>query len=185
MPNWVYNNINITGEPKDIDAFIAKATAPHTTRYEPLLDPTEPTEQVVEQFSFWNFIRPDEDKLDLYFETNGSRKDPLTGEYIRTGQSEYNWYNWNIANWGCKWDAREAELDITDYDNGKKNVAIRFDTAWDRPENIFIAMSEQHPELEFFFEWEEEQGWGGKAQGSEGEFMTLEEWDIPEYEAVG
>jgi hypothetical protein len=181
MPNWVYNNLSITGTKADIDAFVAKATTPHTTRYEPFLS-DEPSEQLREDFSFWNFIRPDEDKLDLYFETNGSHKDPETGEMIRTGDNEYNWYNWNIRNWGCKWDARETELEVDELSDGRANLRIKFDTAWDKPDPVFYAMVEQHPELEFDFHWEEEQGWGGEASGINGEYRLYNEWDIPEYE---
>jgi len=184
MPNWVYNTVEIKGTTEDVAAFMKKATKPYTTNYTPW-DSEEPSEQVRDEFSFWNFIRPEEDKLDLYFETNGSRPDPENpGQHIRTGQTEYNWYNWNIANWGCKWDCGDVDID----DSNPENVVVRFNTAWDRPEPVFIVMTEQHPELQFAFEWEEEQGWGGKAEGSNGEFTTLQEWDIPnsheEYKAL-
>jgi hypothetical protein len=185
MPNWVYNHIDINGTPGDIEAFITKAAKPYKTYYKPWNE-QEPKEQLIEEFSFWNFIAPDQDNLELYFETSGSKPDPTspTG-YIRTGDTPYNWYNWNINNWGTKWDACEVSQErLTD-----TNLSIRFDTAWDKPDPIFMAMTEQHPELTFDFSWEEEQGWGGEAQGYEGEYSVRNEWDIPnsheDYVALG
>lgn len=175
MPNWVYNTIDVKGTAENVAAFMAKATKPHTTNYKPW-DSDEPVEQTVEEFSFWNFIAPDPEHLDEYFETNGSRPDPENpGQHIRTGQTPYNWYNWNINNWGTKWDAGNVVID----DTNKERVSISFETAWDRPEPVFFAMADQHPELTFEIEWEEEQGWGGIAQGYDGELRTIREWDIP------
>ena len=40
-------------------------------------------------------------------------------------------------------------------------------------------MVEQHPELTFYFECEEEQGWGAEYEGKEGKLSLVKEWDIP------
>jgi hypothetical protein len=168
MPNWVYNSIGVSGNSQDLQGFMGKATKPRPWR------DSEPDE---ERFSFWNFISPDPTKLDLYFETNGWSKDMTTGETIQTGNNEFNWYNWNINNWGCKWDASEIEIDYDEDDT--RFISIRFSTPWGMPEPVFRAMAEQHPELAFDFEWEEEQGWGGNSQGVAGVYMPLGHYDIP------
>lgn len=176
MPNWVYNTILVNGKPEDVQAFVEKATTPYKTYFTPW-NKDVPTEETVEGFSFWNFIRPDEDKLDLYFETNGLRPDPENpGKFIKTGDSADNWYSWNSANWGCKWDAIRSDVD---YDNSKPQAVINFETPWCPPEAAFVAMADQHPELIFSFEWEEEQGWGGQANASDGFYEIDFEWDAP------
>jgi hypothetical protein len=163
MPNWVYNTIVIEGKEADIKKFLDKA---------------QRTTNGVHNFSFWNFVTPPLDHLDEYYETNGWTKDPNTGETIHTGNTEFNWYNWNINNWGTKWNACEVSVEFIE-----KNLLIQFSTAWGQPDPVFVAMTEQHPELSFDFEWEEEQGWGGKALGESGIYTNTESWDIPESHA--
>lgn len=49
-----------------------------------------------------------------------------------------NWYNWNIQNWGTKWDAYNSyismESDLLD---------ISFETAWSPPTEWFYSLVEQ------------------------------------------
>ena len=125
-------------------------------------------------FSFWNFIKPPKKAIDSgeYFGKNG-----FSGG-VHYGNTEYNWYNWNNANWDTKWDC--GEVSIEEYDD---SVSINFNTAWADPRPVFIAMTEQYPNLSFYFEWEEEQGWGGEATGNKGVFEIDREWGIPESHA--
>jgi len=51
------------------------------------------------------------------------------------------WYEWNIANWGTKWNAYETEK--------KDEDTISFDTAWSMPEPVMLKLSEMFPEIEF------------------------------------
>lgn len=39
-----------------------------------------------------------------------------------------DWYNWNISNWGTKWDTFESYSDITEGE-----IRINFSTAWSPP----------------------------------------------------
>ena len=41
-----------------------------------------------------------------------------------------DWYNWNIANWGTKWDVGGEDSDAQDFDGG---VILTFDSAWAPP----------------------------------------------------
>jgi hypothetical protein len=54
-----------------------------------------------------------------------------------------NWYDWNIENWGTKWNA----LSI----NKKTKFQIEFETAWSHPEPIVIKIAEMFPDL--IIEW--------------------------------
>lgn len=90
-----------------------------------------------------------------------------------------DWYNWNIANWGTKWDAYDVQLDRQD-DN---YLAIHFSSAWSPPEPVVHAMQEQHPELAISMEFDES---GMMFRGSietDGSVYT-EEYDESELEEV-
>jgi len=175
MPNWVHNSIYVYGEKKQLTEFLEKSTQPYETDFEPMFEETRPQKHT--GFSFWNFIAPPANKLNEYFAKNGSHRDEVTGEIVRTGDTTFNWYNWNNANWDTKWDACDAECDL---DEDGTQLFITFNTAWSYPEPVFIKMCEQYPKLQFEFAWEEEQGWGGHALGQHGEYMILDQYDIPE-----
>jgi hypothetical protein len=146
-----------------------------------------------EPFSFWNFIEP-EDKEAYWGSEHGkkpegyedwSMEQKLAHDLKFSGNG---WYDWNCREWGTKWDACEVNVDEPFLDgSGNASVSISFDTAWGIPEPVFKAMVQQHPELSFDFDSEEEQGWGAKytssdgdAEGEERSLILTEEWDIPD-----
>ena len=63
----------------------------------------------------------------------------------RPADEEENWYNWNIGNWGTKWDVSPEQVDIEDDDDGMSTVSTNFDSAWAPP----IAIAEHLHELGF------------------------------------
>lgn len=50
------------------------------------------------------------------------------------------WYEWNVANWGTKWNG---------YDSQVSDGLVRFDTAWSHPEPVIRALSLKHPDETF------------------------------------
>lgn len=180
MPNWVFNTVSITGKEEDLKKFVEKAKKPHNTYWEDWK-----TKEIKEEIddrviSFWNFIKPENEQL--YFGASDYKPegyDQLTdAEKMALSMSfkSDGWYDWNIRNWGTKWDTSDPYLE----DNSKKGeVQYQFSTAWSPAEGAYRAMVEQHPELEFDFHCEEEQGWGVKYAGESGELVVVEEWDIP------
>ena len=176
MPNWVYNSMNVAGKTSDIKEFIEKAKKPRPDGFEK--DEIAYVEN--DGLSFFNFVAPPVEAIESgeYFGTNGY----VNGEAV--GKTEFNWYEWNIANWGVKWDAGSVSAG-THIDETKPTNAISysFETAWGIPEPVFQAMITQHPNLEFDFSCEEEQGWGAEFESSEGSLVTTKEWGIPESHA--
>jgi hypothetical protein len=66
---------------------------------------------------------------------------------VNSSSPEHNWYNWNIANWGTKWDAYETILP-----DGQEPIDIAlvsFNTAWGPPIDFFLAWSIKYPDFEF------------------------------------
>lgn len=58
------------------------------------------------------------------------------------------WYNWNVANWGTKWNCSEVWHDRTDNgDVEEGRTAYSFDTAWSPAEPVVLALSAMFPKL--------------------------------------
>lgn len=62
------------------------------------------------------------------------------------------WYEWSIRNWGTKWNA--YGYDDTDF-HPKENV-LEFKTAWDSVPEIMQVLSEKYPDVEFTYEYADE-----------------------------
>lgn len=58
---------------------------------------------------------------------------------------EENWYNWNLKNWGTKWDASPECFDVTEIknENGMYSFAISLQTAWSPPLAFVITLCKQ------------------------------------------
>lgn len=122
MPNWCYNNLDITATTDE-----QKAVLEQVSKAEPaegfigmflplpeiLKDTTSPTPQDIDEVQQQAMI-------------------------AQTGYD--NWYDWQVANWGTKWD---PELIDCDFDG--ETLSVSFDSAWSPP----IA----------FYEWLVEQGY--------------------------
>ena len=161
MPNWVSNSVRVTGSKEELQRFAEQAGK----SYESFGGVRE------EHISFWNFVRPEEEILEEYF---GNERQGLSLEE-RLQYKTNHWYDWNIRNWGCKWDASDVYFE--DWDG---ELAYDFETPWSFPYEAIRAMVAQYPTLTFTVRFLEEQGWGGEAYGANGVFGITDEWDIPD-----
>jgi hypothetical protein len=175
MPNWAYNEIIFTGDPEKVEALKKQVGATIQVPGVEYVRNEDGTYPVGEDgnmvlrdtvfsdenpvFSFWNIVRP------------------TTPEELETYKNQ-GWYDWNIANWGTKWDVAGKDVDVRDDSPGHWH--IYFDTAWSPPHEALVALSEQHPEVEIRNEWCEEQGFGAHQVYSEGTHWVDKEWNIPE-----
>lgn len=200
MPNWVFNTLTVSGESDKVDAVKAQLNQPYELKHWNFLK--EPEEQVVELIenpivSFWNIKRPEDGILDEYFGKHPKVRsevpvsDPNWWADVEAKRKISNhWYDWNITNWGCKWDANHAEIvEEEDYNAEQKFIAYRFDTAWSPPLEAIEELAHQYPELYIEIEFEEEQGWGGSVAWKDSNIVDQEQWDIPtshqDYESRG
>lgn len=204
MPNWVYSYVSVNGKREALLAFAEKARQEYETlwitsewKFDAELGKNvkvPESERKIERemsgespLSFWNFVRPTDEELPYYFghktkpedeeDANATTEERLAKRLTFSGSG---WYDWNVRNWGTKWDANEVELDekLDELKEGD-SLTYRYSTAWGIPEPVMRAMVEQHPELSFSFECEEEQGWGANYEGDEGILSMVKEWDIP------
>jgi hypothetical protein len=173
MPNWVSNNVSVTAKSKaELDAFLEKAKG----------EQSKIRNEGNEEFHFGAFVHPSDEDLPYYKGEIEEEKPEGWDELSHAEQLAHNlkysgrgWYDWNITNWGTKWDASDIYVERAD----DLIANIGFQTAWSPPEPFFKAMVEQFPELGFEIFYEEEQGWGGELVGSNGELSQVREWDIP------
>lgn len=191
MPNWVYSNITINGKSEDLIAFRDKAGKPQPRGFKDgVLEYEEGDDKVL---SFWSFAQPTD--VEAYFASSSGEKPEGYAEWDLSKKMEHDlkftgngWYDWNVREWGTKWDACDSDLQDFTKDKGPY-LYYSFSTAWSIPEPVFRAMCEQHPDLDFKFWSEEEQGWGAEYTSSgvdgaeDGEptstLLLVNEWDIP------
>lgn len=164
MPNHVFNSVAIQGtseQLKMVQEFLATPTFMN-----------QPDEELI--FNFAKLISIPKDKVEEYHTTHGFSEGKATGE------TEFNWYNWNNRCWGTKWNAYDVETDLQD-----GLLQYRFCTAWSYPEPIIHALADYAQQGGITFEWyaEEEQGWGAEFVFNGTELELVREWDIPESHA--
>jgi hypothetical protein len=69
---------------------------------------------------------------------------------IRALHGHSCWYSWACANWGTRWDVWDVDImyvntkDPHDY----HIVELRFNTAWNPPEQMVDYIREQYPDLD-------------------------------------
>ena len=136
MPNWFNFTLDVSGKEEDVQAFVQNVKG--SKHYD-----TEDYE-----FDFNHFIpQPD----NIFRGALGNKEE----EYCKEN-SLPNWYNWNIANWGTKWNASvDDSYVVADIPNP---YSYRYDmrTAWADPRPIIIKMIETYPDLDFEINGEEE-----------------------------
>lgn len=70
-----------------------------------------------------------------------------------------DWYNWSVRNWGTKWNAYDVgEWEVIDVDENTVKAVIYYETAWSPATELWCAVSENYPTLEFFHEFADEGG---------------------------
>jgi hypothetical protein len=183
MANYVYNTVSVYGNREELVRFAHQLAQPYSVSL------TNNDEVRQDPFMFWNVIQPTPTELPYY---TGELKEEKPEGYdswdLPTKMahdlmySGKDWYDWNIRNWGTKWegfdhDSTEHLLDENPY------LYYSFTTAWSPPENVYRLLGEQYPSLRFEMRCEEEQGWGFEYEIKNGEFAITKEWDIPDSHA--
>ena len=190
MTNWVFNTLTIEGSPEQVNKLIEQVGKPIISTINPDGDLAFNVETVRcsnPVFSFWNIIAPTD--LEAYqnqpVRSELSVNDPnWWSDHEEKSKSDNSWYNWNIRNWGTKWDVAVSddngypETFKQESDNGENKVVVyQFNTAWGTPYKAMETLSSQYPTLLLTLDYEEETGWGGEAEFLRGEILSLSEYD--------
>ena len=123
MPNWCHNKLTIAGPEADVRSFKEKAAGRC-----PWMKPEETEEEVL---NFHSLIPVPDEVLKASYEAAG--------------------YDWERANWGCKWGAENPML----LDGGGTCLIYEFDTAWSPPMEFLQSVSKQWSNLTLILEYEE------------------------------
>ena len=179
MPNWCYNSLTIEGSAEDISAIKTQLNQPFQRQH----DQWNPETRQMELqdvlypnpvFAFWNIIKP----TDL--ETYNLQKDPKHNDSIIDFKGD-NWYDWNVRNWGSKWDvavSHNEEYPETELvEEWSDRLIYRFNTAWSPPLPAIETLSTQYPNCLFTLSYEEETGWGGEINFKNGEQEIVEDYE--------
>lgn len=177
MPNWCYNHLDISGG--DVSTLKSQLNAPFEVMHDNWNKETGQMEKKLFKYSnpvfaFWNIIKPT--NLEAYYGPQ-----PETDLSKGLSFDSDHWYDWNVRNWGTKWDVavhQDEEYPETELtDEGEGFISYRFNTAWSPPTEAIVKLSEQYPNLVFTLSFEEETGWGGEVVIENGEPTETESYD--------
>lgn len=197
MPNWVFNGLTIEGNPEQVDKLVSQMNKPFTKLHDSWNKDTGNMEVSTAMypnpiFAFHNIYNHTQDGItDLEYVQQPVRSElgvsdsNWWADTQRLAETDKSWYNWNIRNWGVKWDvAVQADNEYPDtYMEGpivngdNKVVYYNFQTAWSAPIPALEKLSEQYPTLLFTLSYEEETGWGGEMEFLRGEVISQSDYE--------
>lgn len=84
-----------------------------------------------------------------------------------------DWYGWSCENWGTKWNACNTQIP------DPETAEVYFETAWSPVPQVMLALSEQHFECAFEYEYAEEQSgnFAGHCVYEAGDIIVDESFD--------
>ena len=184
MPNWTFNTLTVEGDQLNIARLKKQVNEPFTRKYTDYKSIDGELKEVEIEttfnkpvFAFWNICKPEDMNAYLHDEGTGVPDDP--NDEKAWFQSN-NWYDWNVRNWGTKWDVANVDEDeypetelMTDEET---KLQYSFNTAWAPPIPAINKLSKQYPSLKINLDYEEETGWGGEIEFTDGEEVILSEY---------
>lgn len=121
MPNWCSNKLIVSGSAASIKQFLD-----WLGEGKGLLSKINPTpEELTERQSPFNGTKEESAALVAKYGFD-------------------NWYDWNIANWGTKWD---VNAQFEDYSINDEEVIIYFDSAWSPPQLVIAELAKKFENL--------------------------------------
>lgn len=154
MPNWCQNKLEIT--------FAAE-------RNEALHQALFSTNEVGRvELNFHNLIpMPAELDVGLVYGNREQLEQQYQHNIDHYGYKD--WYDWCIANWGCKWNASSTVI----FDECEEHISLYFDSAWTPPETWFKVLCEKFPDVDFTLSYYEPGCWfaGSMEADLEGDYF--------------
>jgi len=122
MPNWCENTLIVKGERTEIERFKNDGMNEGKWKISSYL----PTPQELLD----NEVGSDEKRTEL-----------------RRKYGFDNWYDWRLANYGCKWDCEAESCSVNFLEDG--SLSIWFDSPWSPPIEFLKIVQVRYPELDF------------------------------------
>jgi hypothetical protein len=126
MPNWVKNNVSVTGNKQSLIDFKNK------------------------------HIKNNELDFNTIIQMPSNIFQGNLGEEERKIHGKNNWYDWSIKHWGTKWNASNTYYDEATGTDDESIFNFSFDTAWACPIPIYEALKDLYPSLTFEVEYADE-----------------------------
>jgi len=135
MPNWVQNEVRVTGEEKDLSAFLTFVSSKEND---------------------FDFNKISQMPIELEKTVNGAPD--MIPDWQKQNSKAFiaefgvdNWYDWCINNWGCKWNADEVVVETFDGE-----LKIDLETPWSPPREICDKLKSKFPMLDISWFYKEE-----------------------------
>lgn len=132
MPNWCENRVHISGSAEDVKAFMTLVRGGSDDE---------------NAFSF-QAILPCPAELHQY---NAPQIDTEIGNQFIEKYGYPDWYQWQVSNWGTKWEASGSYIDYYD----EESASWYFSTAWCPPEGIYHELASRFPNLSISWFYDE------------------------------
>ena len=134
MPNWCWNQLEVTGDEIQLREFVEKSTI---------------NIEENDEFSFnGTYPMPEDLNITSGTQTQEEKEQAILNE-AKYGYTD--WYHWRVAEWGTKWDACESHIDHNDINY----FAVTFESAWSPPIAWIDNIMQDFPDLSFTLEYEE------------------------------
>lgn len=183
MPNWVYNSLSLEGPKDEVSKVKAQLNTSFTKVHENWNGETKAMEFKEYKytnpiFAFHNIYNHIQDGVpEEVYQAQGDDSKDMKEALMFAGN---NWYDWNVRNWGTKWDVAvhddEKYPDTHMTDEGDEYISYSFNTAWSPPTEAIEKLVAQYPNLTINLTYQEEQGWGGEITWEGGEVSEQSEY---------
>lgn len=173
MPNWADSKVEITGDKETLDKVVAQLSKPYKNVYGDVMEgefllwnivaPTdidaylEKEKKAFDEIAHNNPdlasppLTPEEMQENLNKLSADFQSGAFAAEVINDIATKNDWYNWNVRNWGTKWEISEdqsyLEKPVTQTPLGDYSVVYRISTAWSPPMEALDKLAEQYPTI--------------------------------------
>jgi len=155
MPNWCNNTVEISH--------------PDTAKMHALVE-------AINAGKFCNFAIPTPEDLNITagFLGSGSEQTELERKSAENVEKYgyANWYDFQVANWGTKWDVDPYEPVEYDDAHDGNTIHFGFDSAWSPPVGVYEALVEQGFTVKAFY-WEPGMCFAGKWADGNDDYYEL------------
>lgn len=176
MPNWCENTLTVKGSKAELNKFKKQAkreggeykTDLSISNFFPLpkeLKDTRSPVQIVSEKDYKKEVeKAKEEAKNPDFQIGLPITKKMSNELIKKFGAD-NWYDWQVRNWGIKWDVNA----VLSQDTNSKLV-YTFDSPWSPPIAFLMKISELFPKLVFSLAYEEPgMAFRGNATAEDGE----------------
>jgi len=127
MPNWIGNNVTVSGDEQQMNDFFSNCFTDGSIDFEKIIPSPKTKEECPEKYIC-------DCKKEGIEDVNGG--------------NWFNWYKWRIDKWGVKWNACDGYIH-------RQGDFFYFATPWGIPYGIYEKLTEMYQKLKFEVEIED------------------------------